>query len=103
MRQCPDGAQYFLVLRKEIAGMPVKTQRDLLSGKTYLAPDSITQILSIKGIRIECENQELPKNPYHPNPLREYDHQITEAGMIGYGEAQLDMKQAGFVKCERRE
>ena len=28
-----------------------------------------------------AKDQSLPENPYHPNPLREYDHQITEAGM----------------------
>jgi len=37
--------------------------------------------------------RELPENPYHPNPLREYDHQITDAGKIGYAEAQQDMLQ----------
>jgi len=61
------------------------------------------QILSIKGIRLEADNQDKPQNPYHPNPLREYDHQITEAGMVGYGEAQLDMLKEGWVKCKVKE
>jgi len=43
----------------------------------------------------------LPENPYHPNPLREYDHQITEAGRIGYAEAQQDMLKAGFRKLPK--
>ena len=44
--------------------------------------------------------EELPENPYKPNPLREYDHQITEAGKIGYAEAQQDMLKAGFRKVK---
>ena len=62
----------------------------------HIATDHILKLLS--DLKMGWQKPlELTENPYHPNPLREYDHQITEAGMIGYGEAQLDMRTAGFT------
>ena len=49
------------------------------------------QILSIKGIRIECENQELPEISYFGESYDAAD------------EAQQDMLKAGWVKCKVKE
>ena len=56
-----------------------------------LAQAQLDEALKNEGVLLKSDVQSLPENPYHPNPLREYDHQITDAGMIGYGEAQQDM------------
>ena len=50
------------------------------------------QILSIKGIRIESENQELP----------EIDTEDLQHLTYIAEEAQQDMLKAGFVKCLKR-
>jgi len=54
--------------------------------------DLADQILSIKGIRIESADQNLPENPY-----------IDEPNGYVYEQAQEDMLKAGFIKCIRRE
>jgi hypothetical protein len=59
--------------------------------------DYIDLVLSIKGIRIECSNQDLPKVPYFPNGIDEV-----------YKRAQGDMltpdKEGNvWVKCLKKE
>ena len=67
--------------------------------------DLADQILSIKGIRIESDDQGLPKSPYSyyskcdRTPKEERDSYCD----IGYSRAVEDMLKAGFIKCERRE
>ena len=56
------------------------------------------QILAIKGIRIERDDQSLPENPYVASSLIP----LSE-GHIGYAEAQQDMLKAGFVKVLKKE
>ena len=55
------------------------------------------RILSIKGIRIESDDQSLPENPFFGMSLTYLDRKED------YAEAQENMKQAGFVKCKKRE
>ena len=52
------------------------------------------QILAIKGIRIETEDQSLPDNPYWHKEDREF-----EAYCAGHN----DMLKAGFVKVLKKE
>ena len=66
------------------------------TNKCILTSHILKAFEDIGGVFITEE--ELPENPYKPNPLQEYDHQITEAGKIGYAEAQQDMLKAGFKK-----
>jgi len=54
--------------------------------------EKANRLLSIKGIRIESDDQSLPENPY-----------IDEPNGYVYEQAQEDMLKAGFVKCKRRE
>lgn len=80
--------------------------QEILRDKTLTQYEKADQILTLikqaNYVRLDPD-QSLPENPYHPNPLREYDHQITDAGMIGYGEAQQDMLKAGFRKIEQED
>ena len=50
--------------------------------------ETIDQILSIKGIRIEADNQDLPEHR---------ENNLSDDLM--YHEGQQDMLNAGFVKC----
>jgi hypothetical protein len=50
------------------------------------------QILSIKGIRIEAENQELPEIPFN------YEDECRE--FTSYSKGQQDMLKDGWVKCK---
>ena len=50
------------------------------------------QILSIKGLRIEADNQDLPCNAYLRSEQR-IQHRV-------YSESQQDMLKEGWVKCK---
>lgn len=52
----------------------------------------------IYRIAIVYREPQVPENPYHPDPLREFDHQYTLAEKTGYDRAQRDMLEAGFVQ-----
>jgi hypothetical protein len=56
-----------------------------------------SSILSIKGIHIEAENQELPANAYAGSPCPEED-----GSEVAYEEAQQDMLKEGWVKCLKK-
>ena len=67
--------------------------------------EKANRLLAIKGIRIESDDQGLPKSPYSyyskcdRTPKEERDSYCD----IGYSRAVEDMLKAGFIKCERRE
>ena len=67
----------------------------------HLCRYEIDQILAIKGIRIESDDQSLPETPMFDNC------QLANVCCIPlqakYQQAQQDMKDVGFVKCIRRE
>ena len=69
--------------------------------------DLADQILSIKGIRIESADQNLPVCTQETEriELQNWEQRVIdpEAFENGYASAEYDMRQAGFVKCKRRE
>jgi len=69
----------------------VQWKTDHLRGYTYKL-ELADQILSIKGIRIESDDQGLPS-------VRNAVNKSYNDYMLG----QEDMLKAGFVKCKRRE
>jgi len=80
--------------------------RECIYGITKEYADAMAnRTLSIKGIRIESDDQSLPKSPYSyyskcdRTPNEERDSYCD----IGYSRAVEDMLKAGFVKCERRQ
>jgi len=73
-------------IREEIAKIIVKIIKADRAGR-QTEVDAVSQILSIKGIRIEADNQDLPENP-KPNPP---DDKQEIASYNAYGSAQRDM------------
>ena len=67
--------------------------------KNNMAEWTADQILSIKGIRLEADNQDLPENPHtrNLNPKG----QGPDRTLI-YGQAQQAMLKEGWVKCRDR-
>jgi len=59
------------------------------------------QILSIKGIRLEADNQDKPQNPYAEAADRGDMH--AQSRCSGYYCAQDDMLKEGWVKCKVKE
>ena len=55
-------------------------------------------IKSIKGLRIEADNQDLPENPYDL-----YINDLRSAKYHSWKDCQQDMLKEGWVKCERKE
>ena len=79
--------------REEIANLRLPVNNQPNHKYRYLNYELADRILSIKGIRIECENQELPYNQHSGGT------QIS----AGYTQAQQDMLKEDWVKCERKE
>jgi len=91
-------------VREEIRRLKVDTTQVLRGNADacYLTEHDINQILSIKGIRIECDTQELPECS------RLLDNTpATAHHRLGYAEALDDIRKTKdgkvWVQCERKE
>ena len=88
-------------IREEIGKIGYKVWKEEIS-----INEGVKQILSIKGLRIEADNQELPRNPY--GLKQGYDSagsfaMVDSPERWGYECAQYDMLKDGWVKCKEEQ